>query len=44
VATNEGHADLITFFRENGSKINAKSKNLRTPLHIASIRGNLDVF
>ena len=44
VATNEGHANLVTFFKENGSKINAKSKNLRTPLHIASIRGNLDVF
>lgn len=44
VASNEGHVDLIELFVEYGSKIDARSRNFRTPLHIASIRGNLGVI
>jgi ankyrin repeat protein len=44
VASNEGHVDLIELFVEAGSRIDARSHNFRTPLHIASIRGNLGVI
>jgi ankyrin repeat protein len=36
--------DLIELFVEFGSKIDSRSRNFRTPLHIASIRGNLGVI
>jgi len=44
VASNEGHVDLIELFVEYGAKIDARSRNFRTPLHVASIRGNLGVI
>ena len=44
VASNEGHVNLIELFGEYGSKIDARSRNFRTPLHIAAIRGNLGVM
>ena len=35
---------MIELFAEYGSKIDARSRNFRTPLHIACIRGNLGVI
>lgn len=35
---------MIDLFVEYGSNIDARSRNFRTPLHIASIRGNLGVI
>ena len=43
-ASNEGHVDLIELFSEFGAILDARSKNFRTPLHVACIRGNLGVI
>ena len=44
MASNEGHVDLIELFLEFGGTLDARSRNFRTPLHIACIRGNLGVI
>ena len=44
VAANEGHVELIGIFGEFGGNLDCRSKNLRTPLHVACIRGNFVVI
>jgi ankyrin repeat protein len=44
VASNEGHVNLIELFCEFGGTLDSRSRNFRTPLHIACIRGNLGVI
>ena len=44
VASNEGHVDMIDIFARFGAFLDCKAKNLRTPLHVACIRGNSQVL
>ena len=43
VSANEGHVELIEIFSEFNGDIDRRSKDLRTPLHVACIRGNFQV-
>jgi len=40
VASNEGHVVMINIFARFGAFLDCKAKNLRTPIHVACIRGN----
>lgn len=44
MAANEGHVSLIELFCDYGAEVDARSRNFRTPLHIAAIRGSLSVL
>lgn len=44
VGASEGHAGLVEILVEYGAVIDARTKNFRTPLHIACIRGNFAVI
>jgi CRISPR/Cas system-associated protein Cas5 (RAMP superfamily) len=44
VAASEGHVTLVEILIEYGAVIDARTKNFRTPLHIACIRGNFAVI
>ena len=44
VASNEGHVEMIEIFANFGAQLECRAKNLRTPLHVACIRGNAQVL
>lgn len=44
LAANENFINLIELFIEYGIAIDSRSKNFRTPLHVACLRGNLGVI
>lgn len=44
VSASEGHSKLIEILIHYGAIIDARTKNFRTPLHIACIRGNYAVI
>lgn len=44
VAASEGHTGLVEILIEYGAVIDARTKNFRTPLHIACIRGHFAVI
>lgn len=44
MASNEGHVELIEIFAHFGANLDCQAKNLRTPLHVACIRGNAQVL
>lgn len=41
VAASEGHVGILEILIEYGAKIDARTKNFRTSLHIACLRGSL---
>lgn len=44
MASNEGHVELIDIFHRYGSYVDCRAKTMRTPLHVACIRGNFSVI
>lgn len=43
MAASEGHTHIVDILIQQGANIECKTKSLRSPLHIACIRGNLGV-
>lgn len=43
LAASEGHYGVAQIVLENNAEVDARSSNMRTPLHIACIRGRLDI-
>ena len=44
VAANEGHTSIVEILVEYGALVDPRTKNFRTPLHIACMRGHFGVI
>jgi ankyrin repeat protein len=43
-AVNEGYEEIVDFLIKNHANVESKTSFSRRPIHIAALRGNLQIF